>query len=48
MIDQAEPYRLLIDLRSIEFMDQPLRDESGKVRRSQMRDEAIERMKAHA
>ncbi|MEV5412257.1 AMP-binding protein [Thermopolyspora sp. NPDC052614] len=34
--------------RSIEFIDQPLRDDSGKVRRSQMRDAAIERMKSNA
>jgi bile acid-coenzyme A ligase len=34
--------------RSVEFIDQPLRDDAGKVRRSQMRDEAIERMKADA
>ncbi|MFB9180566.1 AMP-binding protein [Dactylosporangium sucinum] len=34
--------------RSIEFIDQPLRDDSGKVRRSKMRDEAIERMKSNA
>lgn len=33
--------------RSIEFIDQPLRDDAGKVRRSQMRDEAIERMQAN-
>ncbi|WP_236007484.1 AMP-binding protein [Nakamurella leprariae] len=31
--------------RSIEFIDQPLRDDAGKVRRSQMRDEALERLK---
>jgi len=30
--------------RSIEFIDQPLRDDAGKVRRSQMRDEAIARI----
>lgn len=30
--------------RSFEFIDRPLRDDAGKVRRSQMRDEAIERM----
>ncbi len=30
--------------RSIELTDQPLRDDSGKVRRSQLRDQAIERM----
>ena len=34
--------------RSVEFIDQPLRDDSGKVRRSKMRDEAIERMKSRA
>ncbi|MCP9949931.1 AMP-binding protein [Actinomadura madurae] len=34
--------------RSIEFIDQPLRDDSGKVRRGRMRDEAIERMKQRA
>ncbi|WP_432841383.1 AMP-binding protein [Dactylosporangium sp. CA-092794] len=34
--------------RSIEFIDRPLRDDSGKVRRSQMRDAAIERMKSNA
>lgn len=34
--------------RSVEFIDQPLRDDAGKVRRSQMRDQAIERMKSHA
>ena len=34
--------------RSVEFIDAPLRDDAGKVRRSQMRDEAIERMKSHA
>lgn len=34
--------------RSIEFTDQPLRDDSGKVRRSQIRDQAIERMKHRA
>ncbi|MBB5131403.1 bile acid-coenzyme A ligase [Thermocatellispora tengchongensis] len=34
--------------RSIEFIDEPLRDDSGKVRRSQMRDAAIERMKSNA
>jgi len=33
--------------RSLEFIDRPLRDDAGKVRRSQMRDEAIERMKAN-
>jgi bile acid-coenzyme A ligase len=31
--------------RSIELTDQPLRDDSGKVRRSRLRDEAIARMK---
>jgi bile acid-coenzyme A ligase len=30
--------------RSIEFIDQPLRDDAGKVRRGQMRDAAIERL----
>ncbi|WP_236794240.1 AMP-binding protein [Amycolatopsis sp. GM8] len=34
--------------RSLEFTDQPLRDDSGKVRRARMRDDAIERMKTHA
>lgn len=34
--------------RSIEFIGEPLRDDSGKVRRSQMRDQAIERMKSNA
>ena len=34
--------------RSIELTDQPLRDDSGKVRRSQLRDQAIERMNSHA
>ena len=34
--------------RSIEFTDQPLRDDSGKVRRSQLRDAANERMQTHA
>lgn len=32
--------------RSLEFIDRPLRDDSGKVRRSQMRDEAIERLRS--
>jgi bile acid-coenzyme A ligase len=32
--------------RSFEFVDEPLRDEAGKVRRSQLRDERIARMKA--
>lgn len=31
--------------RSVEFIDQPLRDDSGKVRRGRMRDEAIARLK---
>ncbi|WP_236007482.1 AMP-binding protein [Nakamurella leprariae] len=31
--------------RSIEFIDAPLRDDAGKVRRSQMRDEAIARQR---
>ena len=31
--------------RSIEFIDRPLRDDSGKVRRARMREEAIARMK---
>lgn len=30
--------------RTIEFVDQPLRDDSGKARRTQMRDQAIARM----
>ncbi|SFJ43856.1 bile acid-coenzyme A ligase [Amycolatopsis sacchari] len=34
--------------RSVEFTDQPLRDDSGKVRRSKLRDAAIERMKTRA
>jgi bile acid-coenzyme A ligase len=34
--------------RSIEFIDEPLRDDAGKARRGQMRDEAIERMKSRA
>ncbi|MEV5411080.1 AMP-binding protein [Thermopolyspora sp. NPDC052614] len=34
--------------RSIEFIDRPLRDDAGKVRRSLMRDQAIERMKGNA
>lgn len=34
--------------RSVEFIDEPLRDDSGKVRRSQMRDQAIERMTSNA
>ncbi|WP_432969786.1 AMP-binding protein [Dactylosporangium sp. CA-233914] len=34
--------------RSVEFIDQPLRDDSGKVRRSALRDAAIERMKSRA
>ncbi|MGY0499300.1 AMP-binding protein [Nocardia sp. FBN12] len=34
--------------RSVEFIDSPLRDDAGKVRRSKMREEAIERMKADA
>ncbi|WP_247903837.1 AMP-binding protein [Bradyrhizobium sp. 131] len=32
--------------RSIEFVDEPVRDEAGKVRRSQLRDERIARMKS--
>lgn len=32
--------------RSVEFIDRPLRDDAGKVRRSRMRDEAIERLRA--
>jgi bile acid-coenzyme A ligase len=32
--------------RSYEFIDHPLRDDSGKVRRSKMRDDAIERMQS--
>jgi bile acid-coenzyme A ligase len=34
--------------RTFEFVDQPLRDEAGKVRRTQLRDERIARMKADA
>ncbi|WP_275559357.1 AMP-binding protein [Streptomyces sp. 5-6(2022)] len=34
--------------RSVEFTDQPLRDDSGKVRRSRLRDAAIERVKTRA
>ncbi|MFD2419748.1 AMP-binding protein [Amycolatopsis pigmentata] len=34
--------------RSVEFTNQPLRDDSGKVRRSKLRDAAIERMKTRA
>ncbi|MFB7091538.1 AMP-binding protein [Streptomyces sp. NPDC056296] len=34
--------------RTLEFIDRPLRDDAGKVRRSKMRDEAIERMKTSA
>ena len=32
--------------RSVEFVDGPLRDDAGKVRRSRMRDEAIERLRS--
>lgn len=32
--------------RSIEFIDRPLRDDAGKVRRSRMRDEAIKRLRS--
>lgn len=34
--------------RSFEFVDEPLRDEAGKVRRTQLRDERIARMRAAA
>ncbi|MBQ0825076.1 AMP-binding enzyme [Streptomyces tagetis] len=34
--------------RSIEFSEEPLRDDSGKVRRSRVRNDAIERMKSRA
>jgi bile acid-coenzyme A ligase len=34
--------------RSVEFTDQPLRDDSGKVRRSKLRDAAIERSRTGA
>ncbi|WP_284454709.1 AMP-binding enzyme [Actinomadura madurae] len=34
--------------RSVEFIDRPLRDDAGKVRRSQMREDAIERMRNNA
>jgi bile acid-coenzyme A ligase len=34
--------------RSVEFIDEPLRDDAGKVRRSTMRDEAIERLASRA
>jgi bile acid-coenzyme A ligase len=34
--------------RTIEFVDEPLRDEAGKVRRTQLRDERIARAKAAA
>jgi acyl-CoA synthetase (AMP-forming)/AMP-acid ligase II len=34
--------------RSVEFIDAPLRDDAGKVRRSRMRDEAIVRLATNA
>ena len=34
--------------RSVEFVDTPLRDDAGKVRRSAVRDEAIQRLGASA
>ena len=34
--------------RSVEFLDEPLRDDAGKARRSLLRDQAIERMKTDA
>ena len=34
--------------RSFEFVDEPLRDEAGKVRRAQLREDRVARMKTQA
>ncbi|UPJ26358.1 AMP-binding protein [Bradyrhizobium sp. CW1] len=43
LAERLVPYKLP---RSVEFIDKPLRDEAGKVRRTQLREERISRAKA--
>ncbi|MGW4072093.1 AMP-binding enzyme [Streptomyces asiaticus] len=45
LVDRLVRYKIP---RSVEFTDQPLRDDSGKVRRSRLRGAAIERVKTRA